>query len=181
MAIISLITCLLILIVILTFSFQVPFLGEFPSTSWVDTLKSTIGFGSVSLSIDSGHIQSWHAYSYKKAYAGVTLLFYRSLAPHIKALIEHAVWNCTRQMHPVTYFGAWKVPMLCEFPQYIGWGLTGQPIWWLEVWLCTLGKHSLYPYDEYVLCITLILCYCSCCVLFTIFCFLLLIFKGVII
>ena len=45
---------------------------------------------------------------------------------------------------------------------------------------CTLGKHSLYPCNEYILCIALILCYSSCCVPLTFFCFLLLIFHGVI-
>ena len=31
------------------------------------------------------------------------------------------------ECHPVIYLGAWIVPILCEFPQYMGWGLTGQP------------------------------------------------------
>ena len=93
----------------------------------MDTLRSTVGFGLVSLSINMGHIWSQLAYSYKKAYAGAALLFCRSLGPHIEALTEHAVWNCKRQMYPVTYLGAWIVPILCGFPQYIGWGLTGQP------------------------------------------------------
>ena len=113
-----------------------------------------------------------------------TSLFCSSLGPHIKALIEHAVWNCKRQMHPVTYLGAQIVPMLCEFPQYMQWGLIGQPTLWLEEWLCMadlhIGQAFMCPCNEYVLCIALILHYCSCCVPFTIFCFLLLIFYGVI-
>ena len=84
---------------------------------------------------------SWHAYSCKKVYVGETSLFCRSLGPHIKALVEHADWSCTRQMHPVTFFDAWIVPMLCEFPQYISWSLTAQPTWWLEVQLCPADLH----------------------------------------
>ena len=63
------------------------------------------------------------------------------LGPHIEALVEYAVWNCMRQMCRVTYFGAQIVQMLCEFPQYIGWGLRGQPMQWLEVWLCPANLH----------------------------------------
>ena len=88
---------------------------DIPSTLWVDALKSTVEFGLVSLSIDMGHIWSWHAYSYEKGYAGVTLLFCRSLGPYIKAPVEHAVWNLKRGMCPVTYLGALIMPMVCEF------------------------------------------------------------------
>ena len=104
-------------------------------------LRTTIGFGSVLLSIDIGHIWSWHGYSYEKAYARVTSLLCRSLGPHIKVPIEHAVWNCMRWMQPVTSLGAQIAPMFCEFPQYIGWGLKDQPTWWLEVWLCMADLH----------------------------------------
>ena len=96
-----------------------PHSSETVSTSWVDVLRGTYEFGSVSLSIDMGHIWSQHAYSYEKAYTGVASLFCKSLGPYIKTLIEYAVWNCMRQMNPVTYLGACIVPMLCEFPQYI--------------------------------------------------------------
>ena len=110
-----------------------------PYTSWIDVLRSTKGFGLVSLSIDMRHI---HAYSNEKAYAGATPLFCRSLGPHIKALVEHAVWSCKRQMHPVIYLGAHIVTMFCEFPKYIGWGLTGQPTWWLEARLHMVDLHT---------------------------------------
>ena len=106
---------------------QAPFLGDMPSTSWVETFRSTKGFGSVSLSIHMGYIWSQHAYSYEKAHAGVTSLFCRSLGPHIKALIEHAVWNCNGHMDPVTYLGAQTLPMLCGLPQYIGWASQVSP------------------------------------------------------
>ena len=60
---------------------------------------------------------------------------------HIEVLIEHKVWNCIRQMCPITYLGVQIVPMLCEFSQYIGWGLTGQPTWWLEAQLYMADLH----------------------------------------
>ena len=44
-------------------------------------------------------------------------------------------------MNPITYFGVHIVPMLCEFPQYIGWGLTGWPMQWLEVQLHMADLH----------------------------------------
>ena len=39
------------------------------------------------------------------------------------------------------YLGACIVPMLCEFPQYIGWGLTGQSVQWLEVQVHMADLH----------------------------------------
>ena len=107
----------------------------------MDALRSTVGFGSVSVYIDMGYIWSQHAYSCEKAYARAMSLFCKFLGLYIEALNEHAVWNCKRQMSHVTYLGAKIVPMLCEFPQYIGWGLTGQPMWWLEVQVCMADLH----------------------------------------
>ena len=63
--------------------------------------------------------------------------------------------------------------MLCEFPQDIGWGLTGQPTCWLEVQLCMADLHiwQALPVsvERYVSWIVIIICYCSvlsvfCCV-----------------
>ena len=163
------------------FPFHAPFLDDIASTSWVDALRSTLGFSSVSLSIDMDHIQSQHAYSYEKAYTGVASLFCKSLGLYIKTLIEYAVWNCMRQINPIIYLGASIVPMLCEFPQYIGWGLTGRPTQWLEVQLPRADLHigQAFPAclcNQYVSWIAIILHYCSCCVLLTVLSIVLLIY-----
>ena len=117
------------------------------------------------------HIWSQHAYLYEKVAAEMTSLFCWSLEPHIEALIEYAVWNCMREMKSITYGGAHIVPMLCEFPQYIGWGLTGQTTCWLEVWLCMADLHiwQVFPVsvEQYVSYIVIIICYCF------VYCFLL--------
>ena len=117
-----------------------------------------------------------HAYSHEKAYVGATSLFCNSLGPYMKALTECVVWNCKKQMRPETYLGAWIMPMICEFPQYIGWASQdSQCSGWRCgcAWqMCTLGRHfhvcvvSMSPWTA------LILHYCSCCVLHTVFSFL---------
>ena len=105
----------------------------------------------------------------------------RSLGPHMEALIEQAVWNCMRKKCPVTYLSTQIVPMLCELPQYIGWGLTGQPTWWLEVQLHAADLHLGQTFLVSVWCVCLMNCSCSLllfllCFIHISFCFLLLIF-----